>query len=61
MAVIVPIPSCVMQSGGSTEMRATNSGMITSTVKDGRARRYKRVRSTVKPGKPARYGSRSKS
>ena len=41
-------------------MRASNGGMITSTVKSGRAKRYKRVRSNVKPGKPAKHGSRSK-
>ena len=42
-------------------MRASNGGMITSTVKNGRVKRYKRARSTVKPGKPARIGVRAKS
>lgn len=42
-------------------MRASNGGMITSTVKNARARRYKRARSTIKPGKPAKPGARSRS
>ena len=41
-------------------MRASNGGMITSTVKSGRAKRYKRACTTVKASKPAKHGSRSK-
>ena len=42
-------------------MRATIGGMIRTVVKEGAAKRYRRVRPAVKTGKPARHGARSKS